>query len=118
MIDKCIRGRRQQSKLNPRADYACFEDRHFTPFVVTTQPYEPLSHATLEWLKENQDKCDVLQVRMEHFQCLLLTSEVTSTQAGLFICPLKENRFEECSRMECCRNHPREGGLTQWASIK
>ena len=30
--------------------------------VVTTQPYEPLSHATLEWLKENQDKCDVLQV--------------------------------------------------------
>ncbi len=62
MIDKCVRGRRQQSKLNPRADYACFEDRHFTPFVVTTQPYEPLSHATLEWLKENQDKCDVLQV--------------------------------------------------------
>ena len=67
MIDKCIRGRRQQSKLNPRADYACFEDRHFTPFVVTTQPYEPLSHATLEWLKENQDKCDVLQVRMAKF---------------------------------------------------
>ena len=62
MIDKCVRGRRQQSKLNPRADYACFDDRHFTPFVVTTQPYEPLSHATLEWLKENQDKCDVLQV--------------------------------------------------------
>ena len=26
MIDKCIRGRRQQSKLNPRADYACFEE--------------------------------------------------------------------------------------------
>ena len=62
MIDKCVRGRRQQSKLNPRADYACFDDSHFTPFVVTTQPYEPLSHATLEWLKENQDKCDVLQV--------------------------------------------------------
>lgn len=62
MIDKCIRGRRQQSKLNPRADYACFEEYHFEPMVVTTQPYEPLSHATLEWLKENQDKCDVLQV--------------------------------------------------------
>ena len=66
MIDKCIRGRRQQSKLNPRADYACFEEYHFQPMVVTTQPYEPLSHATLEWLKENQDKCDVLQV------CILL----------------------------------------------
>ena len=62
MIDKCIRGRRQQSKLNPRADYACFEEYHFEPMVVTTQPYEPLSHATLEWLKENQDKCNVLQV--------------------------------------------------------
>ena len=62
MIDKCIRGRRQQSKLNPRAHYACFEEYHFQPMVVTTQPYEPLSHATLEWLKENQDKCDVLQV--------------------------------------------------------
>ena len=66
MIDKCIRGRRQQSKLNPRADYACFEEYHFQPMVVTTQPYEPLSHATLEWLKENQDKCDVLQVRPQY----------------------------------------------------
>lgn len=82
MIDKCIRGRRQQSKLNPRADYACFEESHFTPFVVTTQPYEPLSHATLEWLKENQDKCDVLQVYMTDFQGLLLISQVPSTQAG------------------------------------
>ena len=63
MMDKCIKGRKQQGKLNPRAAYACFDDRHFEPFVVTTQPYESLSHATLEWLKENQDQCDVLQVR-------------------------------------------------------
>jgi hypothetical protein len=62
MMDKCIKGRKQQSRLNPRANYACFEDRHFEPFVVTTQPYEGLSHATLEWLKENQHLCDVLQV--------------------------------------------------------
>ncbi|CAL8463815.1 g3349 [Coccomyxa elongata] len=62
MMDKCIKGRKQQSKLNPRANYACFDDRHFEPFVVTTQPYEGLSHATLEWLKENQHLCDVLQV--------------------------------------------------------
>lgn len=62
MMDKCIKGRKQQSRLNPRANYACFDDRHFQPFVVTTQPYEGLSHATLEWLKENQHLCDVLQV--------------------------------------------------------
>lgn len=84
MIDKCVRGRRQQSKLNPRADYACFEDYHFQPFVVTTQPYEPLSHATLEWLKENQDQCDVLQVScsyiwlMRSASCLCQAANTTA----------------------------------------
>lgn len=63
MMDKCVKGRKQQSHLNPRATYACFDDRHFEPFVVTTQPYEGLSHATLAWLIENQDQCDVLQVK-------------------------------------------------------
>ena len=58
-----MKGRKQQSRLNPRATYTCFDDRHFEPFVVTTQPYEGLSHATLEWLKENQDQCSVMQVR-------------------------------------------------------
>ncbi len=61
MMDKCVKGRKQQSRLNPRATYACFEEHHFEPFVVTTQPYEGLSHATLAWLIENQDQCDVLQ---------------------------------------------------------
>ena len=79
-MDKCIKGRKQQSKLNPRANYACFDDRHFEPFVVTTQPYEGLSHATLEWLKENQHLCDVLQVtfschahRLSECGCFLYT---------------------------------------------
>ena len=63
MLDKCVKGRKQQSRLNPRATYACFDDRHFEPFTVTTQPYEGLSHATLAWLIENQDQCDVLQAR-------------------------------------------------------
>ena len=83
MIDKCVRGRRQQSKLNPRADYACFDDHHFTPFVVTTQPYESLSHATLEWLKEHQDKCDVLQVT-----CLSWLQRVSISMPSRAMMPL------------------------------
>lgn len=62
MLDKCAKGRKMQGALHPRVTYACLEERHFEPFVVTTQPYEQLSHATLAWLKENQHECQVLQV--------------------------------------------------------
>jgi len=62
MLDKCAKGRKMQGALHPRVTYACLEERHFDPFVVTTQPYEQLSHATLAWLKENQHECQVLQV--------------------------------------------------------
>lgn len=62
MLDKCAKGRKMQGALHPRVTYACLEERHFEPFVVTTQPYEQLSHAALAWLKENQHECQVLQV--------------------------------------------------------
>lgn len=62
MLDKCAKGRKMQGALHPRVTYACLEERHFDPFVVTTQPYEQLSHAALAWLKENQHECQVLQV--------------------------------------------------------
>ena len=40
MLDKCAKGRKMQGALHPRVTYACLEERHFEPFVVTTQPYE------------------------------------------------------------------------------
>ena len=43
-------------------DYLCLAEHHFQPEVIETYPYERLSHATLAWLKENQEMCDVLQV--------------------------------------------------------
>ena len=63
-VEKCHKGRRMQSKLHPRINYACLEPHHFQPFVVITQPYEQLSHAALKWLRENEDICDVVQVCM------------------------------------------------------
>ena len=55
-------GAQAAEPAEPSRDLRCFDDRHFEPFMVTTQPYEGLSHATLAWLIENQDQCDVLQV--------------------------------------------------------
>jgi hypothetical protein len=52
-----------QQGAHPKVTYACLEERHFSDNVVITQPYEHLGHAALRWLQENQESCDVLQVR-------------------------------------------------------
>ena len=40
--------------------FECLEPHHFVPEIVETYPYEQLSHAVLNWIEENADRCDVI----------------------------------------------------------
>ena len=61
-LDACAVMAAAQRAANPGAEYACLQDRHFLPFTVSTQPFEQLSYAVLEWLRERQQGCDIVQV--------------------------------------------------------
>ena len=53
----------QEAKsVNSKAgiEFDCLEPHHFVPEVVETYPYEQLSHAVLNWVGENLDRCDVI----------------------------------------------------------
>ena len=53
----------QEAKsVNSKAgiEFDCLEPHHFVPEVVETYPYEQLSHAVLNWVSENLDRCDVI----------------------------------------------------------
>ncbi|KAK9813475.1 hypothetical protein WJX73_001034 [Symbiochloris irregularis] len=39
---------------------ACPEKHHYEPEVAESLPFEKASHAALAWLRQNQDKCDVV----------------------------------------------------------
>ena len=36
--------------------FACLAQHHFEPEVVETSPYETVSHAVLEWVKEEPER--------------------------------------------------------------
>lgn len=61
-LEACGRMANAQMQLNPEVQYACLKHEHFEPFTVATQPFEQLSHAVLQWLVQNQNDCDVVQV--------------------------------------------------------
>ena len=54
----CKNARSINEKPNMR--WECLEPAHFIPDIVETYPYEQLSHAVLNWFREDPDRCDVI----------------------------------------------------------
>lgn len=54
----CKNARTINEKANMR--WECLEPAHFIPDIVETYPYEQLSHAVLNWFREDPDRCDVI----------------------------------------------------------
>ena len=54
----CQEAKQVNTKQN--LHFECLEPHHFVPEIVETYPYEQLSHAVLNWVEENADRCDVI----------------------------------------------------------
>ncbi len=54
----CQEAKQVNTKQNMH--FECLEPHHFVPEIVETYPYEQLSHAVLNWVEENADRCDVI----------------------------------------------------------
>ena len=54
----CQEAKQVNTKQN--LHFECLEPHHFVPEIVETYPYEQLSHAVLNWVEENADRCDVV----------------------------------------------------------
>ena len=54
----CQEAKQVNAKQN--LHFECLEPHHFVPEIVETYPYEQLSHAVLNWVEENADRCDVI----------------------------------------------------------
>lgn len=50
----------KQINTKQNLHFECLEPHHFVPEIVETYPYEQLSHAVLNWVEENADRCDVI----------------------------------------------------------
>ena len=73
-LEACAVMAAAQRAANPAATYECLTEGHFLPFTVSTQPFEQLSYAVLNWLLERQADCDVVQV--SQCSCSLLVKRL------------------------------------------
>ena len=71
-LEACAVMAAAQRAATSGAEYTCLQDAHFLPFTVSTQPFEQLSYAVLEWLQQRQQDCDVVQVGLVPAACCVL----------------------------------------------